>query len=355
MNATVDPSVLRRRRTVEAGSLLSRGGGLLATVLFLAGALGMPPGIEEAPQIRLACLAGIALMVAGTGVAIVNLRRPAGGAYGFLSAIEVVTDTLAIGGIVVAIQAYSEQTTWPLLAMPLLIASQRTGLLGALLAWAATSGMLISAYAAYGEEAIRPGDLSVAVLGNLLIAILCGTQSSAYRRQVTELDAIRRQLQRQADHDPLTGLPNRERLASYAGELDGRPLAVLLLDLDGFKAVNDTLGHAAGDELLRVVAGRLTAELRAGDLAGRIGGDEFVVLLADADRATADGLAARLRTEIRRPLELLGRPVSVGVSIGVAGRPAGDGTGLEALSAIADAAMYEQKSTRNRSAPLSTP
>ena len=353
MNAIPDHSVLRRRRTVEAGSLLSRGGGLLATVLFLAGALGMPAGIRDVPQVRLACAAGIVLMTVATVLAAVNLRHPDGRWYDRLSGMQVVGDTLALGGIVVTIQAYSDLTTWPLLAMPLLIASQRKRLTGALLAWTATSGMLIGAVLVHGDRAMRPGDVTVAVAGHLLIAVLTGTQSSAFGRQVTELTDIRRRLQHQATHDPLTGLPNRERLTAYAGEQDGRALAVLLLDLDGFKAVNDRLGHAAGDELLRVVAGRLVAGLREGDLAGRIGGDEFVMVLPGADRATAEGLADRLRAAIGRPLTDL--PATVGVSIGVACRAPGEDTAFAALCAIADAAMYREKNARNRATPVPTP
>ena len=350
MKATENLSVLRRRRTVEASALVSRGAGLLCTVLFLAGRIGMPASLLEAPTIRLACWAGIVLMVGALGLAVINLRFPGGRWYRLLSGVQVVADTVTIGAITVAIQADHGQTTWPLLAVPVLTAALRQRLLGALLAWAVTSGILVLAV-----DVMEPGDFTMAVLVNLLIAILSGTQSSAYSRQFRELDEIRHQLHHQANHDPLTGLPNRERLTSYAGELDGRPLAVLLLDLDGFKAVNDTLGHAAGDELLRVVADRLRAELRAGDLAGRIGGDEFVVVLADADQATADGLATRLRAAIGRPLDVRGRPVSVGVSIGVACRPAGAGIDLEALSATADAAMYEEKSQRTRTAPVSAP
>ncbi len=116
--------------------------------------------------------------------------------------------------------------------------------------------------------------------------------------------------------------------------------------------MNDTLGHAAGDDLLREVAGRLTAVLRDGDLAGRLGGDEFVVLLPDADAAAAGALADRLRAAVGRPVALDDGPVSVGVSIGVACRPAGADTGLDALLVRADAAMYREKGGRNPAAPV---
>ncbi|MGK5682521.1 diguanylate cyclase domain-containing protein [Actinoplanes sp. URMC 104] len=343
MNAAQEPSVLRRRRTVEASALLSRGAGLLCVVLFLSDRLGMPNGIERATPVRIACLAGIALMVVALGLAAVNLRSPGGRHYDLISGLSVVSDTVSIAGIVVSIQAYG-QTTWPVLSVAILVAALRKRLPGALLAWAATSGILAGAVLVYGDRVLRPGDLSMAVLSHLLVALLSGTQAGAYARQVAELDAARRQLHHQATHDPLTGLPNRARLATHAESLTGRALAVLALDLNGFKAVNDSLGHAAGDELLRAVGSRLHAALRAGDdLAGRIGGDEFVVVLADAGPDEASALAERLRAAICAPVVIGGDPVTVGVSIGVAVREAGSPAGLGALSHEADAAMYRDK------------
>ncbi len=128
----------------------------------------------------------------------------------------------------------------------------------------------------------------------------------------------------QARHDPLTGLANRglflDRLArelSSAGE--GRPTSVLFVDLDRFKTVNDTLGHAAGDELLVTVASRLRTALRDGDLTGRLGGDEFAVLLPGTGSQLARQIADRLLTALTHPLSLAGRLVAVGASIGLAG------------------------------------
>ncbi|WP_127501017.1 GGDEF domain-containing protein [Actinoplanes solisilvae] len=345
MNTILDPSVLRRRRTTEASALLSRGLGMVATTLFLFGLVGAPPEAEDALPVRLSCWTGLVLMTLALGFSTVNLRRPGGPRYNLFGRLQVIFDTLAISGIVVGIQAYSGRTVWPMLAVPVLVSAMRGRVPGALIAWAATSGILIVAAVVFGGEAMPPDDLVLALLVNLFVAGLCGTQSAAYSRQVNELTTIRGQLHHQATHDGLTGLPNRKHLRTHADDLTGRPMALLLLDLNGFKAVNDTLGHAAGDELLRVTASRLRAHLRPADLAGRIGGDEFLVLLADATPAEADALAARLRTEISRPADIDGRAVTVGVSVGVATRAPSETSGFDALSLLADAAMYREKTT----------
>ncbi|MBM2616280.1 GGDEF domain-containing protein [Actinoplanes sp. LDG1-06] len=349
METTLDPSVLRRRRTIEANSVVTRLGGVLCVSLFLAGWIGMPHALLDAPWVRLAAIGGLAEILFSVVLAVINLRRPNGRHYERFSTLGVVSDTIAIAGLVASLQA-AGQTVWPLLSMAILTAALRKQLPGALLAWTVTSGILGVAVLVHGDQAMNPGDLSVAVLSHLLIAILSGTQASAYGRQVHELNAARRQLHHQASHDALTGLPNRARLTAHADALTGRAMAVLLLDLNGFKAVNDTLGHAAGDVVLRAVGARLRAALREGDLAGRIGGDEFVVVLADASPATAAALADRLRALICEPVDLDGQTASVGVSIGAAVRAAGEDADLDALSRAADAAMYREKSARRASA-----
>jgi diguanylate cyclase (GGDEF)-like protein len=190
-----------------------------------------------------------------------------------------------------------------------------------------------------------PGSESFGAIAlNLMIAVISGAQSSAFQRQLTTLQQVRRELHHQATHDMLTGLPNRAQLAGCAARSAGRGLAVLLLDLNGFKQVNDTYGHAAGDALLRELGHRLSVGLGPGDVAGRQGGDEFVVLLPEADRAAAERAGERLREAVLRPVPIGdGREVSVGVSIGIAVRPAGDTADLDALTADADAAMYREK------------
>jgi len=165
----------------------------------------------------------------------------------------------------------------------------------------------------------------------------------------------------QARHDPLTGLPNRglflDRLARELTDAaaQNRPTTVLFIDLDRFKTVNDTLGHAAGDELLVTVASRIRTALRDRDVTGRLGGDEFAVLLPGADGYVGGQVAERILQALGAPVQLGGRLVTVGASIGLASTPLestvansglpreGDGQAAELLRA-ADLAMYRAKS-----------
>ena len=171
-----------------------------------------------------------------------------------------------------------------------------------------------------------------------------------FAEDVTAQRGIEEQLRHEALHDPLTGLPNRhlflEHLARAilrARERDDYLFAVLFLDLDRFKLVNDGLGHHVGDELLGVVARRIRAALRAEDTVARFGGDEFAVLLTDiGDPALADGAAERIQRAIAAPVNLDGYEVFTSASIGIAlsssayGRP-------EYLLRNADMAMYRAK------------
>ena len=154
----------------------------------------------------------------------------------------------------------------------------------------------------------------------------------------------------QAVHDALTGLPNRallsERLESASDrQADDKALAVLFVDLDDFKGVNDTGGHARGDELLVLVARRLESAVRDGDLVARLGGDEFAILLERvADRTAAVDVARRVLTELRRPFELEDRQVAISASVGIAVRESPeDVTGSQELLSRADLAMYVSK------------
>jgi diguanylate cyclase (GGDEF)-like protein len=166
------------------------------------------------------------------------------------------------------------------------------------------------------------------------------------------------QLRSAALHDHLTGLPNRALLASrltQAGHRAARQpdhrFAVLLLDLDGFKAVNDTLGHAAGDLVLVHVANHLTGVLRTCDMAARLGGDEFVVLLDGADLPDGPEIVAdRIRAAVNEPLFIDGQPIQVTASIGIAFSTEGSFEPDELLRQ-ADAAMYQAKMLRKTTAP----
>ncbi|HET9444158.1 MAG TPA: GGDEF domain-containing protein [Acidimicrobiales bacterium] len=175
---------------------------------------------------------------------------------------------------------------------------------------------------------------------------------------VTAAKLAEDRLAHRASHDPLTGLPNRAAVLTHLraalARLDrrGTPVAVLFLDLDGFKPVNDRYGHAAGDQFLVRIARRLQRQVRATDIVGRVGGDEF---LAVCDAADAEGLAERLREAVSAPVQLGGDSLSVGVSIGVAvateAAAAGTGEQATALLARADQAMYAAKRARRPPGP----
>jgi diguanylate cyclase (GGDEF)-like protein/PAS domain S-box-containing protein len=167
-------------------------------------------------------------------------------------------------------------------------------------------------------------------------------------RDIGERRALEEQLRHQAFHDPLTGLANRtlfgQRLDSALQEAAGsdKDVALLFLDLDDFKTINDSLGHDAGDELLRIVARRIASALRAEDLASRQGGDEFAVLLCDVDdERAALAVAERLAQALRPELQLSGRSLSISASIGLV--MAEPGARAEELLRNADIAMYSAK------------
>jgi diguanylate cyclase (GGDEF)-like protein/PAS domain S-box-containing protein len=156
-------------------------------------------------------------------------------------------------------------------------------------------------------------------------------------------------LRHHAHHDVLTGLPNRlmfeEKLRATVATADrhARPFAVLFLDLDGFKAINDDFGHAAGDVVLIEVARRLRRSLRASDTLARIHGDEFVVILPElCEPHEAGSLAQKLLAIVSDPIDVAGTTVSVQASIGVSLYP-NDGANPRALVRAADAAMYQAK------------
>jgi diguanylate cyclase (GGDEF)-like protein/PAS domain S-box-containing protein len=171
-------------------------------------------------------------------------------------------------------------------------------------------------------------------------------------RDITERRQAQAALEHQALHDALTALPNRlllhDRLsqAILAARRDGTSLTLLVMDLDRFKEVNDTLGHHYGDLLLREVGNRLRATLREADTAARLGGDEFAVLLLKADAVEAEVAARRLLEALKEPFSISGHPVEVRASIGVALFP-DHGSDPGELLRRADVAMYVAK--RNQS------
>ncbi|MGY1592000.1 putative bifunctional diguanylate cyclase/phosphodiesterase [Geodermatophilus sp. SYSU D00708] len=162
---------------------------------------------------------------------------------------------------------------------------------------------------------------------------------------ITERVRVQEQLAWQASHDDLTGLPNRSRLLQLIGEALAEPRArasLLFLDLDGFKTVNDSLGHEVGDELLRQVGARLADQVRPTDAVGRLGGDQFLVLARGCDTSEAAALAFRLQSSFARPFVANGISVPLSASIGVASAQPGAQQAHQLLS-DADAAAYAAK------------
>jgi diguanylate cyclase (GGDEF)-like protein/PAS domain S-box-containing protein len=175
-------------------------------------------------------------------------------------------------------------------------------------------------------------------------------QISTVGRDVTERKRFEADLAHQATHDPLTGLPNRTLLLDHLelelarAERDDRLVAVLFLDLDRFKQVNDTLGHDAGDDLLAQAARRISGVVRPADTVARMGGDEFVILCGDVeDQDHATAVAQRVAAAIEtRPFLLAGHDLPITASIGIALSPGGEAH-PEAILRDADAAMYRAK------------
>jgi diguanylate cyclase (GGDEF)-like protein/PAS domain S-box-containing protein len=167
-------------------------------------------------------------------------------------------------------------------------------------------------------------------------------------RDITERRRLEEQLTQQAFYDGLTSLPNRalfrDRLqtALAHSSRSNNPLAVLLLDLDGFKQVNDSLGHDAGDQLLQAVGERFAETSRPTDTLARLGGDEFALLLDNAHETHAIGVAKRLLVALEEPIWVAGRELVVGASIGISLHAGGHGEGEE-LVRHADVAMYAAK------------
>jgi diguanylate cyclase (GGDEF)-like protein len=201
-------------------------------------------------------------------------------------------------------------------------------------------------------EAVASGDLTNTVLDQPLSGPL-GTVVHASVRQIVDAVRQREELQtalaHQATHDPLTSLPNRAQAlrlvtsALYRAQRSGEMTGLLFVDLDGFKTVNDSHGHACGDDVLREVAARMTASVRPGDVVCRLGGDEFIVLVEPVaqERDLLD-LAERLIAAVSHPIHAAGQHVRIGASVGVAvSRDAR--TDADALVAEADTAAYRAK------------
>jgi len=234
------------------------------------------------------------------------------------------------------------------------------------LGWAAPAGAAFATLSAVAGAAFRdrPTVFGALVVGAVVMVPLLfrgiATRVRAFLDAAVaereslraELDAAQKakeELRSLAYHDDLTGLPNRSLLYDRLGlaitqsRREASHLAVLFLDLDHFKAVNDSLGHGSGDRLLVEFADRVRSSVRAGDTVARFGGDEFIVLLDSVTGAEdAARVAAKVRDAVRAPFRFEGHEVRVEASAGVSVYP-GDGTSPDELLRVADAAMYRDK------------
>ncbi|CAM4018948.1 EAL domain-containing protein [Deinococcus frigens] len=202
-------------------------------------------------------------------------------------------------------------------------------------------------YAALNGWTAQTGGVLFALTEMLLANLTLLTLTQAfigYKDRLSGIQAQAQTLERLVDTDLLTGLPSRLRLERELDEAVGRHEAftLLFIDVDGFKMVNDTLGHSAGDEVLREFAARLRAALKTRDLAARIGGDEFVVVVKGTSPTWATVLAQQLLAGLAVPFTVRGQQVQLSASIGVSAYP-DDGQDTETLLRHADAAMYQIK------------
>lgn len=210
---------------------------------------------------------------------------------------------------------------------------------------------------AYPVEVPRRGRIEAAlVLWRRRPGLPSGNQDF-FIRQTTrvaalafERDRYERDLRHAATHDSLTGVPNRARLMDQLERGVGRQTALLYLDLDHFKPVNDNHGHGTGDEVLKIVAARLEGALRPGDSVARLGGDEFAVVCPGLESsAGAVVLADRLIDKVSKSMQVNGHRIEVGASVGVAWCPNGLSPAVRLID-LADRAMYEAKEAgRSRS------
>ena len=198
---------------------------------------------------------------------------------------------------------------------------------------------------------------SAAVGGILIVgnreagSIFRDAQLYQYRNQklVAELEAANAQLQDLAHNDQLTGVPNRTGLDEWVRQHGDRtgPLAVVFIDLDGFKKINDRFGHAAGDRALREIASRLTESVRPSDIVARYGGDEFIALIEVVDENRTGAIVERATMCFLDPVDIGPKTLTIEASIGLAVAQPGDD--LAAMVELADVAMYDEKRERRAS------
>ncbi len=272
--------------------------------------------------------------------------------YGLVATVAIVCTIVVSGGMFLS----PGMTWWPILVMYVFIMGGWAVALG----WAMVGLIIFLAGLKYepawiinvfSPDSWREAYVSSVILCGFHLMAALGFLEFCQRQLLRRVQVERDRALFSAAHDPLTGLANRkafqQRVAQMAEhqKLAGGIEAVLMIDLDGFKEINDRIGHKAGDQVLVIIGRRLTEQVRRSDFAARLGGDEFAVLLCDlASRDNVHGIAAKIHAAITAPMTLEdGQQVSVGASIGIALDP-DDGEDMDTLLHHADQAMYEAKS-----------
>ena len=325
----------------------------------------------EAADAAVTALADEAVGPSTSGSATARLPRVSA-----LVVIAVVVATTVLGALLPTyFDAGPTDAYW--LTIPAIIAAARFGVFGAV-ATSLSASLLTGPLAHrvpgldHGGLAFWPERTLYFLLVSVTVAVLVRRTQAADARALQVLEEQRHQalaashergqlteaLERRISRDVLTGLANREAFVSRLQlQLStGQAVAVLFVDLDDFKTVNDTLGHAVGDELITSVAARLGTSSRGHDLVARFGGDEFAVLLCELEPSHSLRVAQRLVAELRTPFSLCGRTVTVRASGGLAVSEGGSTTGVEerALELLrqADLAMYASKAQRTHGVTL---
>jgi diguanylate cyclase (GGDEF)-like protein len=251
--------------------------------------------------------------------------------------------SVATIAIAVGIAGGPQGATLAWLAIPVVTLSARFSLRGVIVGVAIALGLLFAV--AFLEDAAHVLDQPVVVMAPAALILSVAILSTALMRSDVEH-------REEAVIDPLTGMLNRNALTGRVSELTqqsqvtGQPIGLVIGDLDHFKGINDSLGHAVGDQVLKQIAYEMRRHLRAFDLAYRLGGDEFVFLLPGAEVRECRSLADQLRRAVEKTL---GESVNVTISLGASASAPGQKFDYDAVFAAADGALYEAKQAgRNR-------
>ncbi|GIF76987.1 GGDEF domain-containing protein [Asanoa siamensis] len=333
--------VFRQRKELELGILAARA---IAIIMILIGRFAITPRLGgDAIWATGFTFVAVGVLAAGSALGVLALIRFREPGYSALGVAQLVLDFVAISGIVALSAATPSSLSWPVLAIPIIEAAVRRSLSAALVMWLALSGVYILLWLNLYNNVSKPHPSLVIGLG-LILAVLGGLNTRSRNRQVDALHLLQSWFRYQACHDSMTGLGNRALLNTIEPEFsENHAVAAIVIDLNGFKQINDDLGHSAGDAVLVEVAERLKKIVRGPDIIVRLGGDEFALLLRDVTREEADAVARRTTADISTPMLLDGRNVAVGASIGIATSSMPGTASVELLLRQADVAMYNAK------------